>query len=158
MLDRAIHMLFEIPASLYVVMAAGAVVAAWTFGLGRSVLLARINVADRARRKSEELAAQWRVKFEEAEARVGELNEEHTRELRQRTEAIAALEKRIAEERQDALAQHEAAAERMNQLELVCREKDALLERQEREFKDRLARMSSELKNLMSKFGNEKAA
>lgn len=144
--------------SLYSVLATGAIVAALAFGIGRSILLARVTAAEARRAQFEESAGTWRNKAEKLEHELSEVGSQAQRELRKRLDHIAALEDTLNRERADRAASEDSFKRRIAELESTVNESEHKLAVQERDFRERVARMTSEMKAVMTRLANDSRA
>lgn len=144
--------------SLYTVLATGAIVTALAFGIGRSILLARVTSAEARRAQFEESASTWRNKAERLEHELSEVGSQSQRELRKRLDHIAAIEDSLKRERADRIAQEEGLKRRIGELESALNEREHRLAQQERDFRERVARMTSEMKAVMTRLSGESRA
>ena len=148
---------FSVSNTLYAVIATGAAVSALAFGIGRSILLARVTAAEARRAQAEESAGLWRRKAELAEHDARDAAAEGQKQLRERTDVIARLEDQLARSRRDAIVNEEAARKRIGELEDIVREKGDALVQQEREFRNRVAHMTGEMKAVVAKLTRDVA-
>jgi gas vesicle protein len=144
--------------SLYSVLATGAIVTALAFGIGRSILLARVTSAEARRAQFEESASKWRNKAEKLEHELSEVGSQAQRELRKRLDHIAALEDTLNRERADRMASDDVFKRRIAELESSYNEAEHKLVVQERDFRERVARMTSEMKSVMTRLANDSRA
>lgn len=144
--------------SLYSVLATGAIVTALAFGIGRSILLARVTASEARRAQFEESAAKWRNKAEKLEHELSEVGGQAQRELRKRLDHIAALEDTLNRERADRLAGDDVFKRRIAELEATANESEHKLAVQERDFRERIARMTSEMKAVMTRLASDNRA
>lgn len=144
--------------SLYSVLATGAIVAALAFGIGRSMLLARVTAAEARRAQFEESASTWRNKAERMENEMAEIGSQSQRELRKRLDHIAALEDTLKRERADRIATEDGLKKRVSEVELALNERDHRLAQQDRDFRERVAKMTSEMKAVMSRLAGDSRA
>ena len=143
--------------TLYAVLATGAAVAAVAFGIGRSILLARITSAETRRGQAEESAGLWRRKAEVIEHDAQDAASEAQKLLRERTDALARIEDQLSRVRRDAQFNEEAGKKRITELEGVVREKELFIAEQDREFRERIAKLTREMKAVVTKLTNEAA-
>lgn len=143
--------------TLYAVLATGAAVAAVAFGIGRSILLARITSAETRRGQAEESAGLWRRKAETVEREAQEASSEAQKQLRERTDALARIEDQLSRARRDAQFNEEVSKKKVAELEGLVRDKDLFIAEQDREFRERIAKMTREMKAVVTKLTNEAA-
>ncbi len=150
---------FEFTAAntLYAVLATGAAVAAVAFGIGRSILLARITAGENRLKQSEESAGHWRRKAETVERDAHEQAAEAQKQLRDRTDALARIEDQLARSRKDVQFNDEVSKKKILELEALVKDKEHFIAEQDREFRDRIAKMTKEMKTVVAKLTNEAA-
>ncbi|MBU6412850.1 MAG: hypothetical protein KGS45_05205 [Planctomycetes bacterium] len=152
--------LFELAGSnsLYSVLATGAIVTALAFGIGRSILLAKVTASEARRAQAEESLSIWRNKAEKLEHELSEVGGQTQRELRKRLDHIAALEDTLNRERADRLGSDDVFKRRIAELESLANEAEHKLAVQERDFRERIARMTGEMKSVMARLANDNRA
>ena len=143
--------------TLFAVITTGAAVSALAFGIGRSILLARVTAAEARRAQAEESAGHWRNKAETIERDAQDTASESQKHLRERTDGMARLEDQLSRARRDGQINEEVARKRIAELEEILRDKEQFITQQDREFRDRVSKMTSDMKSVVAKLTNEAA-
>ena len=143
--------------ALLAVLATGGAISAIAFGIGRSILLARITATEARRSQSEAAASTWRNKANTLERELDDAQANAQRELRSRADTIARLEDQLERAKRDAEFNDTTLKKRVAELEQAAREKDQTLAQQEREFRERVTRMTAEMKSVVAKLTHNAA-